>query len=106
MVESHGAATARKDGEAKKLRVLVTSLDGNLTHPFDASDTIGDVHQFAYAHLLRQKDQIPFERTWLELNGQRQEEATVLASLAPHAASGPSPDLSLALVWDTAGGRA
>jgi hypothetical protein len=88
----------------KKLLVLVTSLDGNLKHPLEKSDTVGDVHKFAYDRLVRQKDQIPFNRTWIEFNKQRQDESTILSSLTDHDRGGPEPDLILSLVWETGGG--
>lgn len=98
------ASTDHAD-QHKKIFVLVTSLDGNLKHPFGRDDTVGQVRQFAYDHLVRQKDQIPMDRTWLEQSGQRVEDARVLASLVDQAQERAEPDLTLALVWETGGGR-
>lgn len=93
-------------GGPKKIMVSVNSLDGVIEHhPFDPSDAIGDVHRFAYDRIVRQKDQITFDRTWVELNKQRLEESRALSTLAsPGSAGGSAPDLVLSLAWDTSGG--
>jgi hypothetical protein len=93
-------------GGPKKIIVSINSLDGIIEHhPFDPSDTIGDVHRFAYDRIVSQKDQITFDRTWVEHNKQRLEESRTLSTLAsPGSAGGSSPDLILSLAWDTSGG--
>jgi hypothetical protein len=91
----------------KKLKVMITSLDGHLNnpHPFDASDTVGDVHQFGYDRLVRQKGQNPFEQTWMEFNGQRLDDSLSLPALAePRPGGGNEADLTLSLSWATQGG--
>src|SRR5689334_19045216 len=51
----------------EKIMVSVNSIDGNIKrHPFDATDTVGDVHGFSYDKLVQQKDQITLDRTWIE----------------------------------------
>ena len=90
----------------KKLMVLVTSNDGHVKHPFDTKATVSDVRRFAYDHVVKQKEQTPFEQTWIELNGSKLDESTVLSTLGePSPGGGPEPDLTLALVWNTSGGR-
>ncbi len=90
----------------KKLKVLVTSMDGHMQHPFDRTDTVGDVHQRAYDKLVKQKDAVPFERTWMEHNGQRTADSVALQTLVTGEQhdQGQDPDLTLALSWDTMGG--
>jgi hypothetical protein len=90
----------------KKLIVLVTSNDGHIKHPFDKTDTVGDVQEFAYNQLVKQKEQTPIGQTWLEYEGDRLNSATVLSTLADRdQGGGPDADLTLALVWNTGGGR-
>jgi hypothetical protein len=88
----------------KKLMVLVTSMDGHLRHPFDRTDTVGIVHRYAYDKLVKQKDAVPFERTWIEHNGQRTDDMVLLETLVNDEQHGAEPDLTLALSWDTGGG--
>jgi hypothetical protein len=88
----------------KKLQVLVTSVDGNLQHPFDKTDAIGEVREFAYKRLIQQKNQLPIDDTWIELNGQRLDNSTLLSSLVEHERGAHEPDLTLSLAWDTRGG--
>ena len=89
----------------KKLMVLLTSLDGNHKHPFEADETVGDAHEYAYKKLVRQKDQIPLERTWMEYDGSKREDSERLGDLVQQPQGGSEPDLTLALAWDFAGGR-
>lgn len=89
----------------RKLMVLLTSVDGHHKHPFDADDTVGAAHDLAYKKLVRQKDQIPFDRTWMEQEGVRRENSQTLGSLVTEPRGGSEPDLSLSIVWETAGGR-
>ena len=93
-------------GGPKKLMVSVNSIDGNIKHhPFDSTDTIGDVRRFSFDKLVQQKDQITFERTWMEFNGDRVDDSTQLSTLATRSqGGGPEADLILSLVWDTSGG--
>lgn len=92
-------------GGPKKLMVQITSLDGHEKHPFDKTDTVGDVHRFAYERLVRQKDQYPIGQTWLEHNSQRVDGSTILSTLAERQqGGGPEADLVLALSWNTEGG--
>jgi hypothetical protein len=89
----------------KKLIVSVTSLDGDLKHPFDADDTVGQVHEFAYGRLVQQKNQFPIERTWIEFDRQKIESSRRLGSLAERSpGGGPDADLTLSLTWDMSGG--
>ena len=96
-----------KQGGPKKLMVSINSLDGNVKHhPFNQDDTVGEVHQFAYDKLVQQKDQITFDRTWVELNRERIDDSVVLASLVTvDQGGGAEPDITFSLVWDTGGGR-
>ena len=93
-------------GGPKKLMVSINSLDGNIPHhPFDTTDTIGDVRRFSYERIVQQKDQITLDRTWIEFKGDRVEDSTQLGSLAtPGQGSGSEADLTLSLAWDTSGG--
>jgi hypothetical protein len=93
-------------GGPKKLMVSINSLDGNIPHhPFNTTDTIGDVRKFAYGKLVQQKAQITLDRTWIEFSGDRIDDATLLGALAnPDDNSGSQPDLTLSLAWDTSGG--
>jgi hypothetical protein len=93
-------------GGTKKLMVSINSLDGNIKrHPFDSTDTIGDVRKFSYERIVQQKDQIPLERTWIEFDGDRIEDSISLGSLATaDEGKGSEADLTLSLAWDTSGG--
>lgn len=86
-------------------RVQVTSVDGNLTHPFRWSQTVGEVRRFAYERLVQDKAQIPMNSTWVEFSGNRQNDETQLSSLAePRKQPGNEPDLILNLAWTQQGG--
>ncbi|HEX8145032.1 MAG TPA: hypothetical protein VF553_20870 [Pyrinomonadaceae bacterium] len=93
-------------GGPKKLMVSINSFDGNIKHhPFDATDTIGDVRRFAYDKLVQQKEQITLDRTWIEFNRERIDDGVVLSTLAERQqGGGPEADLTLSLTWDTGGG--
>jgi hypothetical protein len=91
----------------KMLKVMITSLDGHLNnpHPFNASDTVGDVHRFGYDRLVRQKEQNPFGQTWMEFSGQKIDDSVRLSALAePSPGGGNEADLSFSLSWATQGG--
>jgi hypothetical protein len=87
------------------VRVQVTSMDGNLTHPFRVSQTVADVQQFAYERLVQDKSAIPLSATSIEAGGAGVAGSTKLGSLASgDEASGKGIDLSLALTWVSQGG--
>lgn len=87
------------------LRVLITSIDGNITHPFRADQTVDDVRQFGYDRLVQDKAQIPLNSTWIELSGKRLNGNTELATLVnPKKQPGDEPDLTLTLAWTQQGG--
>ncbi len=93
------------------LRVLITSVDGNLTHPFKARDTVAEVQAFAYPRLVRDQAQVPLSATSMERvlpNGQTVPLAgsETLASLVgpPEKGHGNEIDLQLSLVWTSQGG--
>ena len=92
--------------EPKKLIVLVTSNDGHVKHPFDKTASIGEVRRFAYDRLVRQKEQTPFDQTWIEFNGTKIDDPVIISTLAEREkVGGPEADLTLSLVWTTGGGR-
>jgi hypothetical protein len=94
MADTHGTA-----------RVQVTSIDGNLTHPFRWEQVVDDVRRFGYDRLVQDKGQIPLDNTWIEFNGVRQDGSTQLASLGnPKKQPGNEPDLTLNLAWTQQGG--
>lgn len=101
-----GDDKAGQGGGSKKLMVSITSLDGNIPHhPFNTTDTVGDVREFSYDKLVQQKGQITLDRTWIEFNGERIDDSTVLGTLAtPSDSGGSKPDLTVSLTWDTSGG--
>lgn len=89
------------------LRVRITSVDGNAEHPFQRRETIGDVHDWSYKKLVRDKAQVPFETTWMEHGGQRVDDSQGLGSLVGSGQRQPGSevDLTLNLAWTTQGGR-
>ncbi len=105
---SKGKDKGGQGGGPKKLMVAINSLDGNIPHhPFNTTDTIGEVRRFAYDRLVQQKNQITLDRTWIEFNGKRIDDSIQLSTLAnPDDASGSEPDLTVSLAWDTSGGVA
>src|SRR5512133_3637700 len=60
------------------VRVQVTSVDGNLSHPFKRSDTLGDVQRYAYDRLVQDKGAVALEATSIELGGAARDLATPL----------------------------
>lgn len=94
MAAPHGTAT-----------VLITSIDGNVTHHFKWSDTVDDVRKFGYDHLVQDKTQVPLSATWIEQGGTRLNNSTELSSLVdPKKQPGKEPDLTLNLAWTQQGG--
>lgn len=88
------------------VRVLVTSIDGNFSHPFRRNDTVGDVHEQAYKKIIKDENATPYSSTSIEFKGSAENDATVLASLLDGSESGHGKDvdLVLALTWVTQGG--
>ena len=70
MTDVHGTA-----------RLLITSIDGNVTHPFRWDQTVDDVKQFGYDRLVKDKSQTPISNTWMEFSGNRVDGSTKLSSL-------------------------
>jgi hypothetical protein len=94
MAERHGTAN-----------VLITSIDGNLSHPFRWDQAVGDVRRFAYDRLVNDKNQISFNNTWMEQGGVRLDDGTALSDLADDKKQpGNVPDLTLNLAWTQQGG--
>jgi hypothetical protein len=95
MAEPHGTA-----------RIQVTSVDGNLTHPFRVDQTVDEVRVYAYDKLVQDKGQTPIESTWMEQGGTRLDGNTVIASLIDLTKQpGKEIDLTLNLAWTQQGGR-
>lgn len=87
------------------VRVQVTSVDGNLSHPFKRDDTLADVQQFAYDRLVQDKSAVPLEATSIEVGGAARDLSTKLGTLAGTEKNpGRDIDLSVALTWVTLGG--
>jgi hypothetical protein len=90
-------------------KVLVTSIDGNVTHSFRLEQTVDDVRQFAYQQLVKDKGQIPLSSTWIEHSGQRQDNGTKLSMLIDpkkrREKNEDEPDLTLNLAWTQQGGQ-
>lgn len=97
-------ATIGQPFDQGRLNVQISSLEGSLTHPFGESNTVGDVHQFAYTHLIEKKGIVPFDRTWIEHSEQKQEDSVRLSTFGVNPQPGSQPDLSFVLAWDTGGG--
>jgi hypothetical protein len=94
MADLHGTA-----------RVFVTSIDGNVEHPFQWEQTVDDVRRFAYDRLVQDKNQVSLNNTWIERNTVRLENDVQLATLAdPKKQPGKEPDLTLTLAWTQQGG--
>ncbi|MDB4889234.1 MAG: hypothetical protein JWL61_1089 [Gemmatimonadetes bacterium] len=97
--------------DSGNIKVEVTSIDGNLTHPFKRSDTIGEVHRFSYDRLVRDKTTVPFTATTIEFNSQPVSDAETLGSLASaadnkeHEKNKDEGKLTLALTWVSQGGQ-
>ena len=87
------------------VRIQVTSIDGNLDHPFRRTDTIGDVRKFAYEHLVKDKSGVPFTATTIELGGVSIADSEAVGSLADAAKNrGKEIDLVVSLTWVSQGG--
>ncbi len=91
---------------AETIEVLITSIDGNLKHPFRREQTVDDVRRLGYDKLVRDKAQIPFESTWIEFAGKRQDGAIRLSALVPSEGHEKKheTDLTLNLAWTQQGG--
>jgi hypothetical protein len=97
MAEKHGT-----------VNILITSIDGNVTHPFRLDQTVDDVRQFGYQALVQDKGQISLSSTWIERAGTRIDNGTKLSSLVDpkkeeHGRE-DKPDLTLNLAWTQQGG--
>ena len=92
----------------KVLRVRITSVDARMEHPFKADSTVADVREFAYARLVQDKTQTPFNGTWIELESSRVPEEQTIGALVAVAEKnrGNEIDLTLTLAWDAQGGSA
>src|SRR2546430_12530200 len=88
------------------VKVLITSVDGNVTHPFKSDDTVSSVHAFAYEKLVQDQGQVPFATTSMEFGGQPVADSEKLGVLATRGEKrhGHDVDLVLALVWTSQGG--
>ena len=89
-------------------RVLITSVDGNVTHPFRWDQTVDDVRRFGYDRLVQDKNQIALSSTWIEHAGTRQDGGKRLSDLGDPTRKNPGnvPDLTLNLAWTQQGGAA
>jgi hypothetical protein len=86
-------------------RVLITSIDGNMSHPFRWEQTADDVRRFGYDRLVKDKAQIALNATWIEHVGQRIDGGVQLAGLVdPKRHPGSESDLTLNLSWTQQGG--
>ena len=86
-------------------RVLITSIDGNVEHPFRWTQTVDDVRRFGYDRLVTDKNQVPLSSTWIEMDGNRLDNARELSSLVdPKKLPGKEVDLTLNLAWTQQGG--
>lgn len=86
-------------------RVLITSIDGNVSHPFRWEQIVDEVRRFAYERLVKDKAQIALNATWIEHGSRRVDGATQLADLVdPKKQPGNEPDLTLSLSWTQQGG--
>jgi hypothetical protein len=93
------------------VRVLVTSVDGNLTHPFKPTDTVAEVQAFAYPRLVRDKAQVPLSATSMERSLPNGTTAPLTGRESIGSLVGPREpghgneiDLTLSLVWTSQGG--
>jgi len=95
-----------KTDEHGTVRVRITSVDGNVDHPFRREQAVGEVHQWAYERLVRDKDQVKFDATWLEYGGQRQDDSKLLKAfdLSEEHQPGREIDLTVNLAWTSQGG--
>jgi hypothetical protein len=87
------------------LKVLVTSIDGNFSHPFKSSDTVGQVHEQAYKKIIQDENATPFSSTSIEFKSVAQNDATPLSSFAASGEKrGSEADIVFSLTWVTQGG--
>lgn len=86
-------------------RVQITSIDGNVTHPFRWNQVVDDLRQFGYERLVQDKNQIALNSTWIEKDGARLDGGVRLEQLTePAKQPGNLPDLTLNLAWTQQGG--
>lgn len=87
------------------LHVLITSIDGNVSHPFRRDQTIDDVRRFGYERLVQDKGQVQLNATWIEYDGQRVDNGKSLNGLVgSEKQGGKPPDITLNLAWTSQGG--
>lgn len=92
-------------GPQNTIRVRITSIDGNIDHPFRPDQKIGEVHQFAYERLVRDKSQTSLASTWIEFGQQRIDDAQPLTSIVtPDRGHGDDIDVTVTLAWTSQGG--
>lgn len=97
--------TSMKTNEHGNIRVQVTSVDGNLTHPFKRSDTLSVVQRFAYDRLVQDKSAVTLDSTSMEFGGKAQDLSLTLGALIDDVKNpGRDIDLSVALTWVSQGG--
>jgi hypothetical protein len=94
-----------QDEDRGTLRVLVTSVDGNVDHPFRPGVTVGEVRAWAYNKLVQDKGAVSLESTWMEHRDSRLEDVTELSDIEREPTkTGKDPDIVLALSWTSQGG--
>jgi hypothetical protein len=91
----------------RTIRVLVTSIDGRISHPFPPETTIGEVRKWAYEKIVQDRSAVALDATWIEVDGSRVDDAAKLSSLVPEPPHNPGSevDLTVALSWTSQGGR-
>jgi hypothetical protein len=93
------------DEQKGTVRVQVTSVDGNLTHPFQRKASIGAVREYSYEKLVQDKTAVPLSATSIELDGNAISDSESVGTLAlGREGHGKDVDLSLALTWVSQGG--
>ena len=90
----------------RTIRVLVTSIDGRISHPFQPETTIGEVRKWAYEKIVQDRSAVALDATWIEVDGSRVDDAGKLSSLVPEPRHNPGSeiDLTVALSWTSQGG--
>lgn len=96
-----------KPEDVGTVRVRVTSIDGRTEHPFRQQQSVGDVHQWAYEHLVKDKSAVAYSATWMEYNEERVDDSRALSSFGPFdRQTGRDIGLTLGLAWTSQGGAA